>query len=150
VGTWLSVFVALGVYLLTVFGLRSLVIGNAVFLDKGQFKQAYPTRRWLLILHELLCLPAFFAGLIGGPILAMIWCEETQVYSCGAWLAVSLWNLFNGLFELITSIHPSYGLLIKRYSSQEFLLSGEVRKLGVVRIMLSVIIWIGIWAVTIR
>lgn len=146
--TWLSVFAALGVYLFTVFGLRVLVIRNARLLDADHVKQAYPTRKWLLTLHELLCLPAFLLGVIGGPVLARVWCEEAQWYTCGAWLAVSFWNLFNGLFELITSIHPSYGLVIKRYSSQEFLLSGEVRKLGVVRIALSVVIWSGIWAVT--
>ncbi len=146
--TWLSVFAALGTYLLTVFGLRPLVIREAKLLDAEHFKQAYPTRKWLLTLHELLCLPVFLLGLIGGPVLANVYCEETQGYSCGAWLAVSLWNLFNGLFELITSIHPSYGILIKRYSSQEFLLSGEVRKLGMVRVALSVIIGIGLWVAT--
>ena len=142
---WLSVCAALSVYLLTVFGLRSFIIRNAALLDREQFNQACPTRQWLLILHELLCLPAFLAGLIGGPVVAMLWCEETQVYSCGAWLAVSLWNLFNGLFELATGIHPSYGLVLKRYSSQRFVLSGDVKKLGLVRIALSGIIWIGIW-----
>ncbi|MGC9396284.1 MAG: hypothetical protein ACP5J4_15685 [Anaerolineae bacterium] len=143
--TWLSVFAALGVYVLTVFGLRPLVIRNAVLLDKDQFEQAHPTHKWLLRLHEVLSFPAFLAGLIGGPVLAMVWCEETQAYTCGAWLSASFWNLFNGLFELITNIHPSYGLLIRRYGSQEFLLSEEVRKLGMVRIALSVSIWIGIW-----
>jgi len=146
--TWLSVFAALGVYVLLVFRLRPLVIRKASLLDADKFKQAYPRRKWLLTLHEILCFPAFLLGLIGGPALAMIWCEETQAYTCGAWLAVSLWNLFNGLFELITGIHPGYGILIKRYSSQEFLLSGEIRKLGMVRVALSVIIWIGLWVVT--
>lgn len=146
--TWLSVFAALGVYLLLVFGLRPLVIRNARLLDADHFKQAYPTRQWLLILHALLCLPALLVGMIGGPVLASVWCGEAQKFTYGAWLAVSFWNLFNGLFELITSLHPSYGIVIKRYSSQEFLLSGEVRKLGMVRIALSLVIWMGIWITT--
>jgi len=78
-------------------------------LDAAHFKQAYPTRKWSLTLHELLCFPALLAGLIGGPVLARAWCEGAPGYTCGAWLAVSFWNLFNGLFELIPSSTPVTG-----------------------------------------
>ncbi len=137
--TGLSIAGAVFVYLLTVFGLRLLLLRKAPALDPQQFREIYPHGKWLIRIHEILSYLAFIGSMLGGPLLATaLWDRPVAVHEA-AWLAVGGWNLFNGLFELITGVCPAYGLLIKRHSRQYYLLGEKVRRLGVVRIMLSVV-----------
>lgn len=126
--TGLSVFAALGVYVWTIFGLRPLVVREEGALSAPQFKEAHPFGKWLIGVHNVLSYLAFLGFMLGGPLLASVFLDESLALRAGAWLAVSGWNLFNGVFELVTGVCPVYGLLIKQHSRQLYLVGRGVRR----------------------
>lgn len=65
----LWMFATYGFYLLTLFGLRPLLLKQAESLTAREFKEGYPDGRRLHLLHKLLSLPAFLA-FIAMPFLA--------------------------------------------------------------------------------
>ncbi len=124
---WLFVAAFL-VYVGTVFGPWPFLAQWGRELDAGQFKEAYPHQRWLPLLHEILSWPVFLFWLLGGPLIADVLVDDSAGVGIGAWFFVAGVNLFNGAFELVTGVCPTYGILIKRYSSQGYLRHPTVRK----------------------
>jgi hypothetical protein len=138
--TGLSIMAALGVYVWTIFGLRTLMVREGRAWRPPEFKEAYSFGNWLIKLHITLSYLAFFGFMVGGPLLAGELLDKSIGVGVGAWLTVGGWNLFNGIFELVTGVCPVYGLLIKRHNRQMYFVGQAVRGLGVVRIALSVVI----------
>jgi len=134
---------AWGVYLGTVFGLRACLTRGLEALDDDAFRAAHPHQRWLPTLHALLSWPAFLIAPLAGPLLAKGIHGDTLTMCVGAWYTVSGLNLFNGLVELLSGTCPTYGVLLKRHDKQGYLHGPAVRRLGAVRILLSVAIGLG-------
>lgn len=143
-GAVLGMFAAYGFYLLTLFGLRPLLLKPAETFSAREFQETYPGGKRLHTLHALLSLPALLA-FIGMPFLGKVLLEIPSNFGTATWLAVSGWTLFNGLFELATGVCPEYGLLIKRHWKQHYSVGPQVRTLGAIRIAISGVIIGVLW-----
>lgn len=140
-----SMFAAYGAYLLSVFGLRPLLLRHGVTYTAQKFKATYPRGAWLIGLHEVLSIPAFLGSLVGLPLVGKLVLNIPLDFGAAAWLVVSGLNLFNGLFELMTGVCPGYGVVIKHHEHQDYIVSRGVRRLGVIRIGLSFVILGVLW-----
>lgn len=140
-----AIFAALGVYLGTILGLRPLVLHKTNKCTPEAFNVPGLNGKSLVVLHQVISYLAFGGSLIGGPLLGSTLLNKPNDLGVAAWLTVSGWNLFNGLFELLTGVCPAYGILIKRQSSQYYQCGERVRWLGCARIVLSLLLVAGVW-----
>lgn len=134
---------AWAVYLLLLFGLRAWLLKGQCQLATAEWRATYPALRWLPTLHGLMSVIV----LVGGVVSA-IWATQgvspPTVYGLATVWWIALLNAFNGLFELATGICPVYGVLIKRSYRQCFIRHPDVRRLGLVRLFVSILLLGGV------
>jgi len=124
------------VYLLLLFGPRAWLLKGQRQLTAAEWRATYPALRWLPILHDLMSVVV-----LTGSMVSTIWVIQgvspPTVYGLATVWAIALLNAFSGLFELATGVCPVYGVFIKRSYRQRFIRHPAVRRLGLVRMLIS-------------
>lgn len=130
---------AWAVYLLLLLGLRAWLLKGQRQLTAAEWRATYPALRWLPTLHGLMSVLVLTGGMV-----STIWVTSgvspPTVYGLATVGLIALLNAFNGLFELVTGVCPVYGVLIHRSYRQCFIRHPAVRRLGLVRVLISLLL----------
>jgi hypothetical protein len=136
----LLIFSICGLYLLALFLPTYLLLKGKAQLTDQELAQQSPRCKWLPQIHSLFSLIAIVAALVISLVIVSASSLPEQadyVIAFGVWITSV--NAFNGLFEVLTSVSPSYGVIIKRHYKQRYICDDRVRKLGWVRLLISLV-----------
>jgi hypothetical protein len=133
---WFEILVVGGIYVWSIFALPKLIRQDAERLPLDDFRRRYPHTRGILIAHELLSWVVIFGSLVGGILIA-----DHVFHSMHGAFALCFFGmlLWNGAFELMTAISPTYGFIIRRWDRQTFMYGPHVRRLASARIGIGIV-----------
>ena len=135
----ISTLLSLLFYLWTIFMLPKYILrlGLHKVYSQTEFKLVFPNGKRLIMIHNISSFFVFGLCLIGGIFISIYVFKSLYAEWIGMWLVVAGWNVFNGVFELLTNVSPKYGILIKRHQSQRYILGKNVYLIGSLRLILS-------------
>lgn len=139
----LETFLAIGLYLATIFWLPRFFVEGKPTLSGSEFKYHHPDRRWIIMVYPWLSWVAFLIALAVAFVITEYGLQLPPPHSFG--MATIVWftniNAFNGSFEVLTSISPSYGLVLKHNHRQTYLYHPVARRLGLARLAISLFVF---------
>jgi hypothetical protein len=130
----LQIFFWYGVYGWTIFGLPPRVLGPHDS-DKGPW--AGP---WVQRAHAVLSWVTICGALVGGYAAGDMLVEAPLSLGLGTLLTVGMCNTVNGLFELVTGVSPTYGVIHQRRRPSHYLRHPRARRLGLARLLVSLVL----------
>jgi hypothetical protein len=126
----------LGAYLSSIFWLPNVWLKHQPRYSIDDFKTAYPKKARWVVVHDVLSWVAVF-GIPAGFIAFGHWIPGNEHFAFFMLVWFSGISFFNAAFEIITGISPRFGAILRRYDRQSFYCGGNVRRLGVTRLLLT-------------
>ncbi len=105
--------------------------------NRREFLDLHPEKRNIVRIFEIFT----FSNILTSPVISVFFIQNTMDWMKPFMLFCFTGNsiaIMNGLFEILTGICPTHGISFRAYHREYYLLHPDVRKAGLVRVLLGV------------
>lgn len=123
--------------LITIYGTTWFFFRKFPSQGHTEFLDTHPEKRITIVIYEIVS----FIMILFSPVVGILFLTGTLKWMAPFVLFCYMGNsigIVNGLFEIITGICPKHGISFRAYHKEYYLLHPDVRKAGVIRILLGV------------
>lgn len=123
--------------LITIYGPTWFFFHRFPSQGRTEFLVAHPDKRIPIVIYETVS----FIMILISPVVSLFFMAGTIKWMAPFLLFCYMSNsigIVNGLFEIITGICPKHGISFRAYHKEYYLLHADVRKVGMIRLLLGV------------